>query len=379
MTENSNLIFRRMTLERKIWQESAGDGERIYVDVCLNFDVILNGPGRFGSWPDCKEAIINFGVEIETDKRRKVEDLRRFAEEMKEGDIVVLKTGTEFVYAVGIIVENYSWNDLFSDVDGWNIQHVRRVKWIWDKSLNGGDPMKFPVETLKRGDTTQLIGNKPLRKPVLDWLESLKLDYNKVDLKVRDLPEPSEEVILDQIGEFLFSKGVSSNSIENLKEGIDDLQMIARWYDDDPYKNPSEFETEAFLIIPILRKLGWTPQKMALELIIPGKHKKIDITLYSRLPRSTENMIALVEAKRKDNSVFRAFDQVKDYARTLPGVNRLIVTDGIRYGIYLKVNDEWNIHAYMNLTRFKKECKIYNCHGILEALWVMSPEWSYEQ
>ena len=37
--------------ERKIWQESAGDTERDYVDVCLRNSVILNGPGRFGSWP----------------------------------------------------------------------------------------------------------------------------------------------------------------------------------------------------------------------------------------------------------------------------------------------------------------------------------------
>ncbi len=36
----------------------------------------------------------------------------------------------------------------------------------------------------------------------------------------------------------------------------------------------------------------------------------------------------------------------------------------------------WSLHAYMNLTRFKKEYKIYGCSGILEALWVMSPEWT---
>jgi len=363
--------------ERQIWQESAGDTERDYVDVCLRNQVILNGPGRFGSWPDCKDTLTDFGKKINVSKSKKIEDLRRFAEEMKEGDIVILRTGTNFVHAVGLISGNYSWNELFSDIDGWDIQHVRRVKWVWDKSSIGGKPMEFPINTLKQGDTTQALGDLPLRKPVKNWLESLKIDYEKVSLNVSELPKISKEVTLDQIGEFLFSKGVSSNSIENLKEGIDDLQMIARWYDHDSILEPSEFETEAYLIIPILRKLGWTPQKMALEYKSEkDKGKRIDIALFSSLPRSAENIIALIEAKRKGNSVFYAFQQVKDYAKEKPAINRLIVTDGIRYGVYLKSEETWYLHAYMNLTRFQKEYKIYACLGILEALWVMSPEWT---
>lgn len=363
--------------ERKIWQESAGDTERDYVDVCLRNQVILNGPGRFGSWPDCKDAIIDFGKKIGVSKLKKLEDLRRFVKEMKEGDIVILRTGTNLVHAIGIISGKYTWNQLFSDVDGWDLQHVRRVKWIWDKSLNGGKPKEFPTNTLKQGDTTQLLGTLPRRKPVLNWLESLKLNCEEVSLKVRDLPKISKEVTLDQIGEFLFDKGVSSNSIEYLKGIIDDLQMIARWYDNDTNLKPSEFETEAYLIIPILRKLGWTPQKMALEYKSEKeKGKRIDIALFSNLPRSTENIVALVEAKRKGNSVFYAFQQAKDYAKTKPAINRLIVTDGIRYGVYLKCGEKWALHAYMNLTRFQKEYKIYACLGILEALWVMSPEWT---
>ena len=364
-------------MERKIWQESAGDSERVYVDACLRHDVILNGPGGFGSWPNCKDALIEYGERIKINKVKKAEDLRRFAEDMKEGDIVILRTGTNLVHAIGIISGKYIWNDLFSDVDGWDLQHVRRVKWVWDKSSNGGNPKVFPTNSLKQGDTTQLLGTLPLRKPILDWLKSLQLNYEKVSLKVRDLPKPSREVTLDEIGEFLFDKGVSSNSIENLKESIDDLQMIARWYDNDSNLKPSEFETEAYLIIPILRKLGWTPQKMALEYkSMKEKGRRIDIVLFSNLPRSTENIVALIEAKRKGNSVFRAFEQAEDYAKAKSGINRLIVTDGIRYGVYLKCGEGWSLHAYMNLTRFKKEYKIYGCLGISEALWVMSPEWT---
>ena len=36
--------------ERKIWQQAAGDTDRNYVDICLKWDVILNGPASFGRW-----------------------------------------------------------------------------------------------------------------------------------------------------------------------------------------------------------------------------------------------------------------------------------------------------------------------------------------
>ena len=48
------------------------------------------------------------------------------------------------------------------------------------------------------------------------------------------------------------------------------------------------------------------------------KGKKIYIALFSGLPRSTENIIALIEAKRKGNSLFHAFQQVKYHAKNKP-------------------------------------------------------------
>lgn len=30
---------------RNIWQQAAGDSNRNYVGICLDWDVILNGPG----------------------------------------------------------------------------------------------------------------------------------------------------------------------------------------------------------------------------------------------------------------------------------------------------------------------------------------------
>ena len=40
------------TFNKKIWQVAAGDTNRNYADICLFWDVILNGPGSEGANPD---------------------------------------------------------------------------------------------------------------------------------------------------------------------------------------------------------------------------------------------------------------------------------------------------------------------------------------
>jgi hypothetical protein len=339
------------------WQEAAGDNDRNYVDLCLKWGVILNGPGYAGPYPECHEPLKKHGW-----SSKKISDLKRFSEEMKDGDIVALRIGTKEVHGVGVIVGDYAWNDVFSDVDGWDLQHVRRVKWLWDK--NKGDGIKkFPTYSLKQGDPTQKL--KPI---VIDWIESLNLDYEDKD-NLPDLPSEVKEIMtIESIGEFLFGKGTATNSIELLSNVIDDLEMIAKWYSNE--KNPSEYETLSYLIIPLLRALGWTPQKMAIE------WKNVDIALFNKLPRDDENLIAVVEAKKKDNSCLTAFSQAQRYSDNKPNCNRLIVSDGLRYGVYIKNGDNYELHAYMNLTSFKSEYPIYDCKGIGEALWAMAPEWT---
>ena len=106
--------------ERKIWQQAAGDTDRNYVDICLEWGVILNGPANLGRWPDCKYD------QYMKPKGRTA--LRRFCEEMEASDLVVLRLGTSRVYAVGEIVGDYEFHEEFNDIDGWDIGHVRRVR-----------------------------------------------------------------------------------------------------------------------------------------------------------------------------------------------------------------------------------------------------------
>ena len=90
--------------QRKFWQQACGDTDRNYASICLKWGVILNGPGDFGAWPECELLLLEEGV-----SSRKVTDLRRFAEDMTDGDVVVLRLGTKDVLAVGVIVGEYEY------------------------------------------------------------------------------------------------------------------------------------------------------------------------------------------------------------------------------------------------------------------------------
>jgi len=114
---------------------------------------------------------------------------------------------------------------------------------------------------------------------------------------------------------------------------------------------------------------AWTPQKMAIE------WKKVDIALFSNLPREDDNLSVVVEAKKKGNSCLTAISQAQRYAEGKQKCMRLIVPDGLRYGIYLKNGKNFYLYAYFNITDLKESYPIYECHGVKEALRAMTPEW----
>lgn len=192
---------------KTIWQQAAGDTDRNYSDLCLKWDVILNGPGHVGPWPAVDPKC----------SARKVTDLKRFAEEMKDGDLVVLRIGTSTVLGVGQIVGLYEWCDMFGDVDGWRLQHVRRVRWLWQ-----GESPLLDAYAVKLGDTTQRLNPGA----VTEWLAKLAIPDNALSPSLAVLPNSSEqnEISVDDISEFLFDHGVASASITTLFNEIGELK-----------------------------------------------------------------------------------------------------------------------------------------------------------
>jgi hypothetical protein len=343
---------------RTIWQQAAGDTDRNYVELCLRWGVILNGPGQAGPWPEFKSALEQSGSSA-----RKLKDIKRFAEEMANGDLVVLRIGTSSVPAVGEIVGNYEWSDDFGDVDGWDLQHVRRVRWLWHDHDN---PKTFTTYALKQGDTTQRLKDGEVK----EWLQALEINGAAAAAPLPSIPRNEQQLVsLEAISEFLFDHGVASSSINTLLDEVGELARIATWYQRSS-EAPSEHETVAYLVVPLLRALGWTPQRMAVE------WNHVDVALFERLPRVDDTLQIVVEAKKKGNSCLTAKSQAANYAATRPGCSRLIVTDGLRYGIYIRDGAQpFRLYAYLNLDRMLRHYPILECHGAEEALLSMTPEW----
>ncbi|WP_210207436.1 hypothetical protein [Microvirga aerophila] len=338
-----------------VWQVGAGDAERNYAELCLRWGVILNGPGYDGPWPNRN------GI-----SPRKAQDLQRFCERIQDGDLVVLKVGKSEVYGVGHVRGDYEWNDHFGDVDGWDIQHLRRVDWVWQAS---GGPKRFSGEPLKWGDTTQVLTSPD----VLTWIASLQLTPNSRILPV--LPQAKEsliEVRPQEISEFLFDNGVSAHSTDLLMEEIEKLIRIAKWYERS-HTTPSEYETISYLVIPLFRALGWTPQRMAVE------WDRIDVALFARMPRQKDTLTAVVEAKQRNRACLTARSQAFSYAQRIgfEGCQRLIVTDGIRYGVFQKLDGAFleRPTAYLNLTRMVEDYPVLGCAGVKQALYLMAADW----
>ncbi len=351
--------------DEEVWQIAAGDTDRSYADLCLRWGVVLFGPGYQRRWPEC-------GIPLREDGEtsRKIGMIRKYHEDIDSGDIVVLRLGTGEVYGVGRVDGPVEWYDDFGDIDGWDIQLVRRVRWHW-KAANG-KPKKFDKGTLKRGDTIHKLDRSG---PVFEWLLQIpERDAELPALPPSCLPDnPVPRIEVPELAEYLFDQGTAAGAINELTESMLDLEQIASWYRRSR-TTPSESETKAYLAVPLLRTLGWTPQRMAVE------WGRIDIALFDRLPRSDENLAVVVEVKKLGSSCRSAKTQGAQYARRdgRERCSRLVVTDGIRYGIYVKETNGAFPEApaaYMNLNRMVRSYPVLGCEGTPKALSLLAADW----
>ena len=68
--------------------------------------------------------------------------------------------------------------------------------------------------------------------------------------------------------------------------------------------------------------------------------------------------------------------QARSYALSRNSRHRLIVTDGLRYGVFVREKDSFRLYAYLNLARLRRDYPILGCKGAEAALLAMTPEWA---
>ena len=333
--------------DKNVWQHAAGNPEHDHADKCLNYDVIISGADTSGILRD----------------------------DMKEGDVVVLKVGLSRVRGVGLLGDYVDLGEegAFGDLDGWTLPHARRVSWLW----KGDQPLEG--RPLTRTTTQRLW-----KEPVLECLSELESNQTPTG-SYAELPKAGRSVSRNDIADYLFGRGVGSDSIRSLLDPDGEFMGMVKWYDGwEWHHSPSEHETVAHLVVPFLRILGWTPPRIALEY---GRDGRADVALLSGLtrqnktvPRDGAQAVAVLEAKKVRRACLSwAASQVINYARQHE-VMRAIATDGLRYGVFWRSNADadFKLGAYLNLIRPRDKYAIYGCLGAAEAIWAMTPDWQPE-
>lgn len=306
-----------MTPAAAIWQISAGPPSRSYADVFLRYGVALIGPGDPGPWTP-ERGDEGFGGSF----------VRRFASEIAAGDVVLLRTGLARIAAVGVVVGHYEHLSAFDDVNGWDLQHARRVRWT-----------SLPAE---QEFTSAVFGANPPRCARV-W------NGEVVDFATRFLNSPPTHWQYAPLPPLPVDEPPLANvpaAIAGLIAQAADLLPLMQ--DGQRFGElPSEDEVIVHFVVPLLRALGWPPERIAV------KWRYVDVAVFNTLPRTPESCRFVIEAKRLGAGVEGALEQAQGYVAALGTGCDAIVTDGIRYRLYDSTRG-FAPGAYANLANLKR-------------------------
>ena len=303
--------------EHAIWQVTAGPANRSWADQFLNYGVALIGPGDAGPW--CSDR---------SDEEFEGGFARRFATELRIGDVLLLRMGVSTIRAVGLVASEYKYLPQFDDVNGWDLQHGRRVRWcsLPEPHDFGGRVFGAQPRRLSRVWIAEIVdyANSFVRSPPTDW-------------QTGPLPSlPEEKAKLE----------APRDELQEIVAQAHDLYGLY-WNRDDFGERPMEDELVANYVVPFLRALGWPVEKIAV------KWRKIDVCVFSNLPRVPEHCHYVIEAKRFGEGVDGALKQAIGYVSKLGVQCDVVVMDGIRYRMY-EASKDFAPVAYANLARLKK-------------------------
>jgi hypothetical protein len=302
---------------QQIWQlATPGAMANAVADFCVEHSVALLWPGDAGQYA-ADRYVGDFAL---------ADWIKWFAETVSVGDAILLRTGASRICAVGLVASDYSYEDRFDDVCGFDLQHCRRVRWF-----RLPQEYDFGQNVFTRGRFSA-VRSLAVRDYVHRFLASPPTDWQSAGLP--DLPP--EDPPLDAVPE-------EFRGIVGLALDLASLYTDAQKFGDAP----AEDELVAHFVVPFLRALGWPPEQIAI------KWRWIDAALFTSLPRCPENCCLVVEAKRLGAGVEAALEQAKGYVRTLGVPCDVVVTDGLRYRLF-SCNNEFVPVAYANLTLLKQ-------------------------
>jgi hypothetical protein len=295
--------------------------------------------------------------------------------EVKKDDIVVLKGGRREILGAGIIQEkdekiNHIDEDWLGDFEGWNLKDYVYVEWHRPKEpievsegLTIGTLFRMYDETTKK-IAHEIIDTYPkiIPKPKPDLSQIKKIDDNSII-------------------NYLIKQGLRPRNAEELTNTFNTIRLLVNfYYEECNWDEVREHETRTFLIMPLLFALGWSEQKLKLELPT-GERRRIDIACFNKpfietLDEEKKNCILLIESKGFSQGLDTARAQAVEYAKAFPNCDKIIVSNGFCYKAFCKDGPEFSTmpSAYMNLRNPKDKHPLYpESKGTLEIFKMLLP------
>ncbi len=320
----------------QVWQIAAGTPERNYTALFLKYDIMFMGPGAYGDYNE-KEPVYKKLVDDRLETSNKVNQVRAFVQDIKDGDIVLLRNVYEVV-ALGIVdAAGYKWNDTFDDVFGWDLQHTRRVIWQQHLSQDLKDIQKNIqiFGHMKQISTFSKVHDLKVVNPIKPLFSKLKTR----SLKSMP-PAPPKPLSMDEVGQELFSKGLPNEAVDKVLVAIERQRRLINWYYRDRKRSgrPTEHEVVAHMILPLMLALGWSEQLLAVE------WHKIDLAAFSATPTIEVRCVLVCEAKWLGHGLQNILNQAKLYIAKLKLHNcrKILLTDGARLYLYERKDSDWN-------------------------------------
>lgn len=306
-----------MTQSQKVWQVSGGPANRSYADDFMRHGVALIGPGDAGPWQPSRPDD-DFGGGF----------VRRFAVDVRLGDIVLLRSGNSAICAVGLVASEYLYLPQFDDVNGWDLQHGRRVRWFQLlEEYDFGAPV-FGGSSSRFGQ----VAHPVVVDYAIRFVQSPPTYWQRAALP----PLPPEQPLLLDVP-------LSLRPLVAQTHDLAGLYWDRRAFGD----HPAEDEMIVHFVVPLLQALGWPVELIAV------KWRFIDVSVFRALPRIAETCHLVIEAKRLGQGVEGALEQALGYVYTLGKPVDVVVTDGIRYRLYA-ADRSFAPVAYANLARLKQ-------------------------
>jgi hypothetical protein len=286
-----------------------------------------------------------------------LKDWGKYLTEIKLSEIVLLRKGQTIIKAVGVVSKEYDYSISLSDIHGWDLNHYISVDWYIKEDESD---IMLPSALIGYSTMSEVKSNYETIKDLINGQKLKKYDQT---LSLKDLKIP-KQISEKDIRQFLIDSGIRISDATNITDTISRIITLVEWYIEN-YPEVLEYELRTFLVIPFLFSLGWSEQKIKIE------YSKIDVALFSKPYKKNygQQPFTIIETKSFNDGLLFARNQAKDYSEKYPECKNIITTNGYRYCIYKKVENDFNFYSYINLLDMREFDYIDNkIKGALESL-----------